>query len=103
MDSVSSVEVSSSSERTVAGSLRVPPSPSRFSMSPQLSRIGSVHLTIHQIFKATQNFSPAFKLGEGGFGTVYRAVLPDGQEVAIKRAKKVFFYVFLMLIFLHLN
>ncbi|OAY78539.1 calmodulin-binding receptor-like cytoplasmic kinase 3 [Ananas comosus] len=88
VDSVSSVEVSSSSERTVAGSLRVPPSPSRFSMSPQLSRIGSVHLTIHQIFKATQNFSPAFKLGEGGFGTVYRAVLPDGQEVAIKRAKK---------------
>ncbi|GJN40617.1 hypothetical protein PR202_gb29861 [Eleusine coracana subsp. coracana] len=26
--------------------------------------------------------------GEGGFGMVYRAVLPDGQVVAVKRAKK---------------
>ncbi|GMP73564.1 hypothetical protein CsSME_00031282 [Camellia sinensis var. sinensis] len=28
------------------------------------------------------------KIGEGGFGTVYRALLPGGQVVAIKRAKK---------------
>lgn len=28
-------------------------------------------------------------IGEGGFGFVYKAELPNGQIVAIKRAKKV--------------
>lgn len=69
--------------------LRVPPSPSRFSMSPGLSRVGSVHLSMTQALRATQNFSSSLKIGEGGFGTVYKAHLPDGGFVAIKRAKKV--------------
>jgi serine/threonine protein kinase len=34
---------------------------------------------------ATRNFSPKQKLGEGGFGPVYRGRLPDGREVAVKR------------------
>ncbi|XP_019198251.1 PREDICTED: calmodulin-binding receptor-like cytoplasmic kinase 3 [Ipomoea nil] len=68
--------------------LRVPPSPSRFSMSPGLNRIGSVHLNMTQALRATQNFSSSLKIGEGGFGTVYKAHLPDGGFVAIKRAKK---------------
>nr|GLL45312.1 calmodulin-binding receptor-like cytoplasmic kinase 3 [Ipomoea trifida]GMD80124.1 calmodulin-binding receptor-like cytoplasmic kinase 3 [Ipomoea batatas] len=68
--------------------LRVPPSPSRFSMSPGLSRVGSVHLSMTQALRATQNFSSSLKIGEGGFGTVYKAHLPDGGFVAIKRAKK---------------
>lgn len=89
VDSVSSLGVSSTSERVPASPLRVPPSPSRFSMSPQLSRVGSVHLNMSQINKATHNFSPSLKVGEGGFGTVYKAKLPDRQVVAIKRAKKV--------------
>ncbi|KAL9680506.1 hypothetical protein QQ045_018385 [Rhodiola kirilowii] len=37
------------------------------------------------IAEATDNFSPANKLGEGGFGSVYKGKLLDGQEVAIKR------------------
>ncbi|XP_008795844.1 calmodulin-binding receptor-like cytoplasmic kinase 3 isoform X2 [Phoenix dactylifera] len=88
MDSVSSIEVRSASEKIPTTPLRVPPSPSRFSLSPQLSRIGTLHLTMNQIIKATQSFSPSLRVGEGIFGTVYKAVLPDGLVVAIKRAKK---------------
>ncbi|KAJ6848822.1 putative receptor-like protein kinase [Iris pallida] len=34
---------------------------------------------------ATDNFSDSNKLGEGGFGAVYKGTLPDGQEIAVKR------------------
>ncbi|XP_016460247.1 G-type lectin S-receptor-like serine/threonine-protein kinase At4g27290 [Nicotiana tabacum] len=35
--------------------------------------------------KATDNFSFENKIGEGGFGQVYKGVLEGGQEVAVKR------------------
>nr|KAJ0203301.1 hypothetical protein LSAT_V11C500262650 [Lactuca sativa] len=88
VESAPSVEMNSVSGKIPASPLRVPPSPGRFSMSPKLDRIGSVHLTVSQVARATQNFSPSLKLGEGGFGTVYKAQLQDGQFVAIKRASK---------------
>ncbi|XP_022732394.1 calmodulin-binding receptor-like cytoplasmic kinase 3 isoform X2 [Durio zibethinus] len=90
MDSASSLEMNIHSplEKIPAIPPRVPPSPSRFSMSPKLSRIGSLHLNMAQVVKATSNFSPALQIGEGGFGTVYKAQLDSGQMVAIKRAKK---------------
>ncbi|KAL5772802.1 hypothetical protein ACOSP7_012420 [Xanthoceras sorbifolium] len=37
------------------------------------------------IKKATNNFSSENKLGEGGFGPVYKGKLPRGQEIAVKR------------------
>ncbi|XP_021902153.1 G-type lectin S-receptor-like serine/threonine-protein kinase At4g27290 isoform X2 [Carica papaya] len=37
------------------------------------------------IMVATNNFSPSNKIGEGGFGPVYKGVLQSGQEVAVKR------------------
>ncbi|KAD7477545.1 hypothetical protein E3N88_00681 [Mikania micrantha] len=37
---------------------------------------------------ATANFSNDNKLGEGGFGPVYKGVLEDGQEVAVKRLSR---------------
>lgn len=40
--------------------------------------------TFKQLRFATQNFSPAKKIGEGGFGSVYKGRLLDGNEVAVK-------------------
>ncbi|KDP45315.1 hypothetical protein JCGZ_09564 [Jatropha curcas] len=37
------------------------------------------------IQKATENFEEIHKLGEGGYGEVYKGTLPDGREIAIKR------------------
>ncbi|KAG5235595.1 G-type lectin S-receptor serine/threonine-protein kinase [Salix suchowensis] len=37
---------------------------------------------------ATNNFSSSNKLGEGGFGPVYRGTVVDGQEIAGKRLSK---------------
>ncbi|KAI9117225.1 hypothetical protein K1719_011391 [Acacia pycnantha] len=88
IDSASPFEVNAVSEKVPASPLRVPPSPSRFSLSPKLSRIGSLHLNLSQIVRATHNFSDSLKIGEGGFGTVYKAPLEDGLVVAVKRAKR---------------
>ncbi|KAL5147508.1 G-type lectin S-receptor-like serine/threonine-protein kinase [Glycine soja] len=38
--------------------------------------------------KATRNFSSENKLGEGGFGPVYKGTLIDGKEIAVKRLSK---------------
>ncbi|CAI0431235.1 unnamed protein product [Linum tenue] len=40
---------------------------------------------VNDIFDATGNFSLGNKLGQGGFGSVYKGVLFDGQEIAVKR------------------
>ncbi|KAK7387397.1 hypothetical protein VNO78_28167 [Psophocarpus tetragonolobus] len=40
------------------------------------------------ILEATDNFSSSNKLGEGGFGPVYKGKLSNGQEIAIKRLSK---------------
>ncbi|KAJ4816339.1 cysteine-rich RECEPTOR-like kinase [Rhynchospora pubera] len=34
---------------------------------------------------ATINFAEENKLGEGGFGAVYKGILPDGREIAVKK------------------
>ncbi|CAK8563469.1 unnamed protein product [Lathyrus sativus] len=87
MDLASSFEPSVS-DKIPSSPLRVPQSPSRFSMSPKLSRLQSLHLNLSQVSKATRNFSETLQIGEGGFGTVYKANLDDGLVVAVKRAKR---------------
>ncbi|KAH0889586.1 hypothetical protein HID58_052015 [Brassica napus] len=37
------------------------------------------------ILIATDEFSAGNKLGQGGFGSVYKGILPSGQEIAVKR------------------
>ncbi|KAF3675814.1 putative LRR receptor-like serine/threonine-protein kinase-like isoform X1 [Capsicum annuum] len=41
--------------------------------------------TFRQIKDATQNFNAVNKLGEGGFGPVYKGLLPDGISIAVKQ------------------
>ncbi|CAA2957579.1 G-type lectin S-receptor-like serine threonine-kinase At4g27290 isoform X1 [Olea europaea subsp. europaea] len=43
---------------------------------------------VHTITKVTDNFSINNKLGEGGFGPVYKGRLEEGQEVAVKRLSR---------------
>lgn len=50
---------------------------------------GDRKFTLPEIQKATKNFSPNLKIGQGGSGTVYKGQLSDGTLVAVKRAKKV--------------
>lgn len=44
-----------------------------------------MRLTLADILHATNNFCKTKIIGDGGFGTVYKAVLPDGRTVAIKK------------------
>ncbi|KAJ1294178.1 hypothetical protein BS78_01G125700 [Paspalum vaginatum] len=38
--------------------------------------------------RATANFAEENKLGHGGFGAVYKGILPDGRQIAVKRLDK---------------
>ncbi|KAF6170972.1 hypothetical protein GIB67_014789 [Kingdonia uniflora] len=44
--------------------------------------------TIGKLTIATNNFTFDNKLGEGGFGLVYKGKFFDGQEIAVKRLSK---------------
>ncbi|XP_072953807.1 probable LRR receptor-like serine/threonine-protein kinase At1g53440 [Typha angustifolia] len=43
------------------------------------------YYSLRQIKTATMNFDPANKIGEGGFGPVYKGVLSDGSVIAVKQ------------------
>ncbi|KAK1581945.1 hypothetical protein Q3G72_010431 [Acer saccharum] len=43
------------------------------------------YFTLRQIKDATNNFDPANKIGEGGFGPVYKGTLSDGAVIAVKQ------------------
>ncbi|CAL8150277.1 unnamed protein product [Prunus armeniaca] len=44
--------------------------------------------TYESVLAATSNFSEANKLGQGGFGPVYKGKLANGQEIAVNRLSK---------------
>lgn len=43
--------------------------------------------TYEELASATNNFSQANLLGQGGFGYVHKGVLPNGKEIAVKQLK----------------
>nr|AMM43083.1 LRR-RLK [Vernicia montana] len=45
----------------------------------------TVSFTLKHIKAATKNFDPSNKIGEGGFGPVYKGLLPDGTVIAVKQ------------------
>ncbi|KAF5730178.1 Leucine-rich repeat protein kinase family protein [Tripterygium wilfordii] len=51
-------------------------------------RLDKTAFTHADILKATGNFSHSRVIGRGGSGTVYRGVLPDGREVAVKKLQR---------------
>ncbi|KAK1404902.1 LRR receptor serine/threonine-protein kinase [Heracleum sosnowskyi] len=43
------------------------------------------YFSLRHIKAATRNFNHTNKIGEGGFGPVYKGILPDGLEIAVKQ------------------
>ncbi|XP_028805335.1 G-type lectin S-receptor-like serine/threonine-protein kinase B120 isoform X2 [Neltuma alba] len=70
----SSVDVSGSTEFSLEGN--------------QLSGPELPFFNFNCIAIATNNFSEENKLGEGGFGPVYKGKLPGGEEIAVKRLSR---------------
>ncbi|XP_048141699.1 cysteine-rich receptor-like protein kinase 25 isoform X1 [Rhodamnia argentea] len=54
----------------------------------QISELHSLQFDLRTIEAATNKFSNDNKLGEGGFGLVYKGTLPGGQEIAAKRLSR---------------
>ncbi|WVZ66165.1 hypothetical protein U9M48_015430 [Paspalum notatum var. saurae] len=50
-----------------------------------IESIDSLIIDLSTLRAATENFDEANKLGKGGFGAVYKGILPDAQEIAVKR------------------
>ncbi|CAM0884960.1 unnamed protein product [Alopecurus aequalis] len=55
------------------------------STSDDIEHIDSLLLDLATLRVATDDFEESKMLGKGGFGMVYKGVLPDGQEIAVKR------------------
>ncbi|XP_061984640.1 cysteine-rich receptor-like protein kinase 10 [Populus nigra] len=54
----------------------------------EITNVESLQFDLSSIQDATNHFSADNKLGEGGFGEVYKGTLPNGQAIAVKRLSK---------------
>ncbi|KAL5542290.1 hypothetical protein UlMin_010000, partial [Ulmus minor] len=50
-----------------------------------MKSLESLNFDLSTIKAATDDFSDVNKLGQGGFGVVYKGTLPNGPEIAVKR------------------
>ncbi|XP_020877650.1 cysteine-rich receptor-like protein kinase 37 isoform X3 [Arabidopsis lyrata subsp. lyrata] len=66
--------------------------PSHTGINEALDGQSMLRFDLRMILTATNNFSLENKLGQGGFGSVYKVkklgILPSGQEIAVKRLTK---------------
>uniref|UniRef100_A0A6N2L138 non-specific serine/threonine protein kinase n=1 Tax=Salix viminalis TaxID=40686 RepID=A0A6N2L138_SALVM len=60
----------------------------RVEIEDEIESAESLQFTLSTIRVATEDFSEKNMLGQGGFGVVYKGVLPSGQEIAVKRLSK---------------
>ncbi|KAM3413130.1 hypothetical protein ACQJBY_004350 [Aegilops geniculata] len=62
--------------------------PSYFADEEDNESVDSMLIDISTLRVATGDFADSNKLGDGGFGAVYKGILPDGDEIAVKRLSK---------------
>ncbi|RAL44848.1 hypothetical protein DM860_003607 [Cuscuta australis] len=53
-----------------------------------ISNVESLQYDFNTIQAITNDFAPESKIGEGGYGSVYKAKLPEGLDVAVKRLSR---------------
>lgn len=59
-----------------------------FDHGEDFTTVESLQYDLATLQSSTNNFSEENKLGEGGFGCVYKGKLPDGQAIAVKRLSR---------------
>ncbi|XP_038983449.1 probable LRR receptor-like serine/threonine-protein kinase At1g74360 [Phoenix dactylifera] len=64
------------------------PSSTTSSDGIKVFRLDRTLITYDGIVTATANFSEDMVIGRGGYGVVYRGVLPDGRHVAVKKLQR---------------
>ncbi|KAL4288959.1 hypothetical protein AHAS_Ahas19G0338300 [Arachis hypogaea] len=60
----------------------------RKNFRPDMSASESLEFDLDTIQFATNNFSQGSRIGKGGYGEVYKGILPSGEEIAVKRLSR---------------
>jgi len=71
--------------RLLIGQAKHQKPPMYYTEAEDTEMVDSMMMDVSTLRAATGDFNESNKLGEGGFGAVYKGVLPDGEEIAVKR------------------